>query len=184
MMRFVQRHGEIGLGALEWPGGNGGTLVSIHDGDMVCGWDIHEYAWPCLLKLERFGMALERDIAKVLGTCGADETQCPCPISNIECVGGHVVAYIVSITGQLDSVAVLECGAIKEVARARLPIGHHNGVGLWEEHDPLRLVESGDRVHMGPCLHVKDLKCIVAQRGDEQPLAMEVDGHVVNPPLD
>src|SRR5215471_9976611 len=124
MLRFVQRHWEIGLGALERPGGDDGAFVSIHDCDMVRGWDIHEDAWPRLLKLERFGMALERDIAKVLGTCGADETQCPCPIPDIERVGGHVVAYIVSITGQLDSVAVLECGAIKEVARTCLPIGH------------------------------------------------------------
>ena len=108
MLRFVQRHGEIGLGALERPGGDDGAFVSIHDCDMVRGWDIHEYAWPRLLKLERFGMALERDIPKVLYTRGVDETQCPCSVPDIERVGGHVVAYIVGITGQLDGVAMLE----------------------------------------------------------------------------
>ncbi len=129
-------------------------------------------------------MALQRDIPEVLGTRGVDKTQGPRAVSDIERVRGRIVAHIVRITGQRDSAAVLECGAIKEVARARLPIGHHNGVGLWEEHDPLRLVESCDRVQMGPCLQVEDLKGIVAQRGDEQPLASEVYRQVVNPPLD
>ena len=48
----------------------------------------------------------------------------------------------------------------------------------------MRLVESRDRVETGAGLQVEDLKGIVAQRGDEQPLAVEVDRHVVNPPLD
>ncbi len=56
----------------------------------------------------RFGMALQRDIPEVLCTRGVDETQCPRPVPDIERVGGHVVAYIVGITSQLDGVAVLE----------------------------------------------------------------------------
>jgi hypothetical protein len=184
MMGLVQGHGEMGLGALEGPGRADSARVAIHHGDVVRGRDIHEDAWPRLLKLERFGMALQRNIPEVLDTRGVDETQCPRAVSDIEGVPGGIVAHIVRITGQLDGAAVLERGAIKEVARARVPIRDDNRVGFWEEHDSLRLVESRHRVQMRPCLQVDDLKGIVAQRGDEQPLALEVDRQVVNPPLD
>ncbi len=146
--------------------------------------DIYEDAWPRLLQVERFRMALQRDIPEVLCTRGVDETQCPRAVSDIERVRGRIVAHIVRITGQRDRGAARKRSAIKHLAHPCFSIRDHKGVGLWEDHDPLRLVEPCDRVHMGPCLQVEDLKGIVAQRSDEQPLALEVDRHVVNPLLD
>ena len=63
---------------------------------------------------------------------------------------------------------------IKHIAHACFPIGHEDGIGLWYERDPLRLVESSDGMQMYPCLQVEDLQRIVAQCGDEQSLALEV----------
>src|SRR5213592_3130199 len=44
-------------------------------------------------------------------------------------------------------------GAIKHLAHPCFSIRDHNGVRLWEEHDPLRFVESYDRVQAGTHLH-------------------------------
>ena len=42
MLGFIECHGEIGLGALEGPGGADSACDAVYDGDVVRGRDIHE----------------------------------------------------------------------------------------------------------------------------------------------
>src|SRR6266487_204125 len=123
-------------------------------------------------------MARQLDIPDMLLTRGVNETECASTVPDIQHVRRRIIAQIVGITAQRDRGAVRKRGAIKHLARACVPIRDHNGVGLWYEHDALWLVESRDGVQMGPCLQVEDFKRIVAERGNEQSLAVEVYRHV------
>src|SRR5712692_4883565 len=107
-------------------------------------------------------MARQLDISDMLLTRGVDKTECASTVPDIQRVRRRIVAQIVGIIGKPDRVAMLERSAIKHIAYACFPIGHDNGIGLWYEHDPLRLVESCDGVQMGPYLQVEDLQRIVA----------------------
>jgi hypothetical protein len=107
-------------------------------------------------------MARQLDIPDMLLTRGVDETQCTSTVPDIQRVRRRIVAQVVGITRKLDTVTVLERGAIKHLAHACFRIGHEDGIRLWYEQDPLRLVESSDGVQMCPCLQIKDLQRIVA----------------------
>src|SRR5207249_380731 len=98
-----------------------------------------------------------------------DNAEPAAPITDVDTPGGSIVSNVVGIIGKFDALDGLERRAVKDFAGATLRVGDKDLVKLRNETNALRLMQSGNGLHVLAGTKVHNLHGVVPQRSNEQP---------------
>ena len=128
-------------------------------------------------------MSIEFNVDE-LGSILADCAEGTAPIAYPNTILLHIVADVVGVAPIRDGLYQLERAAIKNAQRAVRSVCDVNPVCIGCVFDPLRFMKTGYCVYLLRILDIYYFERIVAERGDKQALALDIDRHVVDAPLD
>jgi hypothetical protein len=87
---------------------------------------------------------------------------------------------VVRIVAELDPSVGRVVRPLKEPQRPVAPVGDEQRVARRQIADPLRLLHPGEAAYQLASLEIDDTDAVVAELGDEQPTAIEIDRHVID----
>src|SRR5207244_8534040 len=180
MLRLVERHGEIRSRLLDGPRGNDGALLTIDHRYVARRGYVDKNTRSGFLELERFRVALERDFAQALARRRVHLDQRSAAVADPDAFRGRVEAHVVGVVPDADDVDELQRGAVIDAALAIAAISHEHAVQIGGIGDALGLVQAFGAGNTLARRQVEHLHRIVAERGYEEPLALDVRGEVVD----
>ncbi len=180
----IDGHREIGARARHRPRRDLLARGAIDDGDLVRVRHIDVDPAARGVELEALGMRLQGNVGELRLGRGVDHRERAAAIADIDAVRRRVDADVVGIVLEVDASGGRELGAAEEGDGAVPGIGDIERVGRRNIADALRLAQSFDPAQQGACFQIDHAEAVIAQLGDEQPLAREIDGEMVDAAAD
>ena len=145
---------------------------------------VDEYPAGRCIELKRFRVCRELDVTDFRSFPGIDDRQPAAAVADEKVACSGIDSDIVGVT------AKREVAGGRKILAAEKP--HRTIAGAGDDHEirflsigyTLRLVELGDLLDAVAAREIHDIEATVAERRHQQPLAGEVDGHVIDPPGD
>ena len=180
--RIVYRHWEIRSQARHRPARRLLCRCEVDDCDVAGIGYIDEYPAGRRIELERFRMRLEFDVADLRFCSGIDDREAAAPVPDDQMAAARIHSDIVGVVAQREAAGRREVVAPEEPYRAVAGAGDDDQIRLLRIGDALRLVELGDLLEPPSARNIHDIERAVPKLRHQQPLAGEVDGHVIDPP--
>ena len=125
-------------------------------------------------------MAGQADLSRRLAGGRVDQGEGAVAVADHHAAGLGIEADVVGIAAKLDRVERREFGALEAVHQAIAAVGHVDRVGGRIIGNALRLIELADPAQQLARSKIHDTQAIVAELGDEQSIAGEVDCEVID----
>ena len=113
-----------------------------------------------------------------------DQCRSATAVSDNGQAGAWINANIVRVVTKRNAADWQEVPGAEQTDRSITCIGDQYDIGLFGIADTLRFAQSGYTVHRRARCEIDDVDRIVAQFRHDQPLARQIDRHVVNSPGD
>jgi hypothetical protein len=176
----IERHREIACGQPRSPFGDDLPHGSVNDSDLIGRGKIHINAVATRVNLEPFGVGGQGDIPSLLPSCGIERGQPPAAVADHQ-PPRPVRADIVGIVAKPRSRPSESDQPPGTGAHFRPRVCDSNNYGSRRIPDSLRLMQPIDLADHFAGFEVDDSNGIGAEFADEQPLARNVDRHVIDP---
>ena len=126
----------------------------------------------------------ELDVADFRFFLGIDDRQPTTAVADNDIAGARINADIVGVTAQREAAGGCQILAAEKPHRTITGAGDDHEIRFLRVSYALRLAEPCDLLDPVPAREIHDFESAVAERCHQQPLAGEVDGHVIDPPSD
>ena len=143
-------------------------------------WHVDEDPRPAALELKGLGMAGQADLSRRLAGRRVDQGEHAVAVADHHAAGLGVEADVVGIGAELDGLERREFGALEAMDRSIAAVGDEDRIGGGIIGNALRLIELADPAQHFACSKIHDAQAIVAELGDEQSLAGEVDREMID----
>jgi hypothetical protein len=182
-MRLIERHGKVCSGPLQLPFFDLAG-VSVDDGDLADGGEIHKTLRAFFLKLERLWMSANLKLAfEALigrGVENSDGAFGAITVSDVNAFRDRVVSDLVGILGKLHGVDQLVVIGVKNFARTIAFAGDHYAIGLGKVSHHLGLDKSLlDAVDSFAPRRIQNLDRIISVNGGEYAAILVVHSHMI-----
>src|SRR3954465_4512604 len=101
-------------------------------------------------------------------------------VSHVDATGLRIVSNVGGISAGLCSVDGRQRRAVIEDRRTISAVRHHNAISIRQESYALWFVQPCDRLDDPHRADVDDLDGVIAQRGDEETFARQIDGEMID----
>ncbi|PYQ43159.1 MAG: hypothetical protein DMF77_10825 [Acidobacteria bacterium] len=183
VMGLIERHGEVCLRPAQLPSRRDRLLLGVDHGHPGPTGFVDEDP-SRRLALERFGVRFQGDLSDTLALERVHDGERAVAVADVDALMLGVVARVVRVVAEGDRPRRLERRTVEEGEPAVAAARHRDRLRLRHEDEPLGLLESGDALHTLSLLEVHHLEGPVAERADEEPPCRDVDGEVIDAPLD
>src|SRR5689334_13318002 len=113
---------------------------------------------------------------------GVDDGERAVAISNQEMPAARVKTDIVGIVLELETPPGEKIASAEELDQAALRFRNRNQISAGDIGDALGFAQSGEAVKQSAALNIDHVERAVAEFGDEQSAALQVDRHVIDAP--
>src|SRR6266853_1015233 len=146
--------------------------------------DVYEYSGTIPFELERLGMTGKRDVAQAVASPSVDDPDRAAAVSHVDSIRLCVVPDVVGVTGESQSSQVLKRHPVEHVARAVAAVGNEEACGSVRETETLWLAEPTKTPFPPSRPKVDNFNRPVSECGDEEPLSLRIDRHMVDATFD
>src|SRR6516165_1166454 len=129
-------------------------------------------------------MCRKLDVVDFRSLLRIDDRQSAGAVADNEIARAGIDADIVGVAAQRKAAGGCQILAAEKPHRAVAGAGDRHEIRLLRIAHALRLAEPGAPLDLAPAREVHDFEAAVAERRHQQPLAGEVDGHVIDAPGD
>src|SRR5438445_4518694 len=128
-------------------------------------------------------MRVELDVAQFV-SAQIKDSKSTAAVEHMDLVGGGIKTNYVCVVTVLDCLQELRRGGIVDPAGASLSVGYKEPVRTRHVQHSLRLMQAGNGMEPLCTFDVEDFQTVVPQRGDKQPLVVQVHREMIDAPLD
>jgi hypothetical protein len=100
---LVERHREVGRGAVQRPGGDHRALLAVHHQHGLLRRHVDEHARSAALELERLGVAAELDAAELLARGRVDDGERAVAVADVETLVRGIEAHVVGVAAEIHA---------------------------------------------------------------------------------
>ncbi len=125
-------------------------------------------------------MSLETDIGRFGPGCRIDHRERAFAVTHEHAIALSIHPHIVGVVAELDASDRRKIVAAQYMHRAVAGIRHKDAVGERDIGDALRLAQAGDRAQHLPGCQIDHPQAVVAELGNKQPLALQIDAQVID----
>src|SRR2546427_9860352 len=104
-------------------------------------------------------------------------------VPDVHLARAGVIADVVGVIQSRDALDARERSPVQDIDAVGAAVRDIDAIEFGQIEDPLRLAESVEAPLPPTRLHVDDFQRVVPQCGDEEPLLLQVNPEMVDPPL-
>src|SRR5439155_16046747 len=181
---IVKLHGVVRAIGPELPRRDDLAARAVRDSNLTGIRDVYEYSGTVPFELERLGMTGKRDVAQAVACPSVDDPDRAAAVSHVDSIRLCVVPDVVGVAGEAQSWQMMKRRPVDHVARAVAAVGNEEACGNVRETETLWLAEPTKTPFPPSRPKVDNLNRPISERGDEEPLSLGIDRHMVNATFD
>src|SRR5215470_12757757 len=147
--------------------------LAVNNGDLPRARQVHIDTRTTLFQLERFRVSIQLCFRDLLSFV-VQFSERSAAESDIHPLARLIVTQVVSVVAVLDGLEKLKRDSVEYLDRAVLAAGNEQPILVRDVQRSLRLLQSGDRVGAFSGFEVDDFDRVVAERGNKEPLARDI----------